>query len=203
MPFFKSLEEIQKDAKKNIDKAKDMLSHIDIQNKSSFLDMLDKRNKEFNIALAENPGPVDRRQIIQQYLKFTNTLLLCLKKPDNRTACISEYINDPLYYLVQSKSLEKTTSTRQKISGGTAILGAAIIVASIPTFFFNLAVGLTLLAIGITILAASLLSWATPDSPDPKFMKIAEELLFQEGAELIANFKESLEHEPPRAACTM
>jgi hypothetical protein len=171
-------------ARKKIDLAKQLLVHIDNENKNIFLEMLQQRIDEFETAMEKNQDPGETDQIIQQYNRFAKTLHQCISRPQAASYYIGSYQNFK-YYPVGIDDTPTPDPVRRAISLTGAILGATLILASCIAFAFNPLIGAILLPIGIILLATSCASLFFPDSPDTSAKKLEEELIFQSGVKLL------------------
>ncbi|HHF7375042.1 hypothetical protein [Legionella bozemanae] len=166
-----------------IGEAKKLLAHIEKEKKSVFLEMLQLRIDDFELALKKNPDPGEQQRLLEQYNRFAQTLHLCLSRPTLTNSYINSYHHQKYYPVGISEVIEEPI--RYKISLAAATLGTALILASCITFPFNPLVSVILLPIGISLLAPAVASLLTPDPLNTAPKKLEEKILFQTGAKLI------------------
>ncbi|KTD41258.1 hypothetical protein [Legionella parisiensis] len=169
-----------------MEEAKKLLTHIDKEKKSVFLEMLKLRIEDFELALKENTDPGEQQRILGQYYRFAQTLHLCLSRPTLTDAYINSYHNQKYYPVGISEIIDEPI--RYKISLTAAIIGAALILASCIAFPFNPLIGVILLPIGISLLAPAVASLLTPDPLNTAPKKLEEKIVIQTGAKLIDPF---------------
>ncbi|KTD63131.1 23, 7 kDa protein [Legionella santicrucis] len=196
MPFFQK--NSHKTAVEKINAAKNLLVQKQLTEKQTefFFEMLNARINDFETALKEKQESSEREQIIEQYNRFAKALFHCLSKPESTLFYTKNYHDFKYYHPVGVKDVIKKDPIKQNISITTAILGAALILASLVAFAFNPLIGAILLPIGITLLAPACLYLLTPESLDTTSKKLEEKIIFQTGAKLIKssiNFDEMQE----------
>lgn len=169
-----------------IEEAKKLLTHIEKEKKFVFLEILQLRIDDFELALKENTDSGEQQRILEQYNRFAQTLHLCLSHPTLADTYISSYHKQKYYPVGISEVIKEPI--RYKISLAAATLGAALILASCIAFPFNPLIGVILLPIGISLLAPAVASLLTPDPFNTAPKKLEEKILFQTGAKLIDPF---------------
>ncbi|KTC93961.1 hypothetical protein [Legionella cincinnatiensis] len=195
MPFFQKNSHTT--AVEKINAAKNLLAQKQLTEEQTefFFEMLNARINDFETALKKNLESYEREQIIDQYNRFAKALFHCLSKPESTLFYTNNYHNFK-YYPVGINDVIKKDPINQNISIATAVLGAALILASLAAFAFNPLIGAILLPIGITLLAPACLYLLTPESLDTTSKKLEEKIIFQTGAKLIKpslNFDEMQE----------
>ena len=147
------------------------------QAKNIFLETLKKRMQEFEVMLEDLPS--DKEAILEQYYKFTKTLLLCLEKPLNSSFYINHYLNS-LYHPVGILDFEPANPTLCIMAICGIILGTILLASSIPAFIFNPSVGAFAIALAMTFLLPSAYYLMLPHSLDINKKKQQEKELFLE-----------------------
>ncbi|WP_242601866.1 hypothetical protein [Legionella wadsworthii] len=159
------------------------MNHIDEDEKSLFLQMLQLRRADFDKALEINKSLAEKERILAQYHRFAHTVHSCLSRPSQLAFYIDLYHKQQYYPVGITEVIEEPV--RHKLSLAASILGAAIILASLVSFPFNPLIGAILLPIGITLLAPAIASIMTPDPLNTLPKKEEEKAIFQLGAQLM------------------
>ncbi|MCW8407543.1 hypothetical protein OQJ13_00965 [Legionella sp. PATHC035] len=180
--------------KEEIKQAKDLLNDKDETVKSTFFILLQDRIDDYEKALREASDPCEQQRIIDQYHRFAKTVLDCLSKPKETPGHLRFYFDSRNYYPVGVTEVTEEP-IRHHISLAASILGAALILASIATFFVNPLFTAILLPIGISLLVPGLFSLKNPNSLDPTRKIEQEKDIFEVGARLIdPKFDEDQQH---------
>lgn len=184
MPFFQK--NSYATAVEKINAAKNLLVQKQLEEEQTefFFDMLNARINDFETALKEKHESYERDQIIEQYNRFAKALFHCLSKPESTLFYTNNYHNQK-YHPVGINDVIKKDPIKQNIAIATAILGAALILASLAAFAFNPLIGAILLPVGITLLAPACLYLLTPELLDTTSKKLEEKIILQTGANLI------------------
>lgn len=184
MPFFQK--NTYTTAVEKINAAKNLLMQKQLTEEQTefFFDMLNARINDFETALKEKQESYEREQIIEQYNRFAKTLFHCLSKPQSTLFYTNNYHNQK-YHPVGINEVIKKEPIKQNISIATAVLGAALILASLASFAFNPLIGAILLPLGIMLLAPACLYLLTPEPLDTTPKKLEEKIIFQTGSNLI------------------
>ncbi|KTD75171.1 hypothetical protein [Legionella waltersii] len=144
-----------------------------------FMAELEGRVNQFKTELlSKRTGLYEKEQILKQYSKFANTLMKCVKFPEQADQAIESYLNNSYYPVAVNEYIKPNPAVTRASWLGLG-LGVALLLASLPLFALNPIVGAVMLAIAVTVLLPSLFILLAPDSPDVVKKKEEERLLFK------------------------
>ncbi|HBB6896664.1 TPA: lpg1689 family Dot/Icm T4SS effector [Legionella pneumophila] len=168
-----------------IEQVKQLLNHVEMEQKAYFLNLLTARVTEFQNELkSETSNTINKQQILIQYERFANTLLICIKQPERTSSAIHNY-HKGFYYPVAIHDKIKLDPTIENAAIATLGVSLALLLGSIPTFIFNPLFGVIMVSLAVTLLLPSGFYLLIPDSPDTTSKKEEEKRIFMEGAKII------------------